>query len=275
MTKGVLYVMEGTKLAARLTVSIHSLRRHFPGPIAVASGDPSAAAICERLKADQRLDVVHIQFPSHLRITHHRGYILKTLVHQVSPFDTSVFLDCDTLVRGSIDELFELPSPNHMLTTQFCNWGTTRGVVRRRIEAWADLFPELVADAIRYGRTVNTGVFAFTANTQAFDQWFLTALAGQDRFIPDETALQLLLPRFPAKMLDQRFNCSPKFGDPTHDDTRIIHFHGRKHTGQFGGLWLAAYEQVVAENIADIQDWTPATDRQLRNHVRSMSRSKP
>ncbi len=267
MERGVLYLLEGTKLAARLVVSLWSLRKHYDGPAAIVSADPSAAELCELIARDPELCVSHIQVNPSSEISRHRGFVLKTLVNRFTPFGITAFLDCDTLVRGQIDELFALPTPEHIVVTQFCDWGTNRGVVRHRIRAWADLQPELITPALEFGRAVNTGVFSFTPRTRVFDSWYRIALTGQDRFIPDEIALQLLLPRFPCAMLDQRYNCSARFGNPGDPVTRIVHYHGRKHVGVYGGLWIRTYEEVVSRNVAGIQDWTPAADRQLRDYL--------
>ncbi len=269
MHRGILYVLDGTQPAARLVVSLYSLRNYYSGPIAVASGDATAAAICELIAADCRLNVLHVKTSVPTAVTHRRGFLLKTLVNTFSPFEASVFLDCDTLVRGSIVELFELPTPEHVLTTQFSNWGTATGLVSSRIRGWADLYPELIPPALAYGRAINTGVFSFTKKTKVFERWYHTALSAQNRFIPDEIALQLLLPHFPSVIVDQRFNCSAKFGNLTDPNTRIIHFHGRKHVGQYGRPWIEAYQEVIARNLADIQSWTPASDRRLREYLHS------
>jgi len=274
MDRGILYLLEGTKLAPRLVVSIYSLRKFYAGPITVATGDSTAAELVARIAddSDLRISHQHIELPH--RIDQHRGYILKTLVHMFTPFDVTVFIDCDTLVRGSIEELFDLPSPEHIAVTQFCDWPTDRGVVRRRILGWQAIAPELIEPALRFGRAVNTGVFAFTPRTSIFERWFEVAMMGQDRFIPDEIAMQLLLPHYPAIVLHDRFNCSPKFSNPMSPDTRIVHFHGRRHTGRYGGSWLAAYHEVTQANVAGICDWTPARDRQLRSYLKLHSMGK-
>ncbi len=267
MKHGVLYVLTGTKLAARLVVALATLRKHFSGPVAIVSGDAEAAEICERIAKDQRLDAMHIPITPPQEITKHRGFVLKTLVHQFTPFETTLFIDCDTIVRGSLAELFSLPTPQHILVTQFCNWSTYRGPIRRRIKAWRDICPELIKPALRFGAAINTGVFSFTSQSQIFTKWFEIASLGQHHFIPDEVALQLLIPSFPHVLADQRFNCSPKYGTPLDPETRIVHFHGRKHVGQYGDLWIAAYNDAIEHNLANIQSWTPGTDVRLRAYL--------
>lgn len=270
MSQGVIYLLDGTKPAARLVVSIVSLRRRYAGPIAILSTDPAAAEIAERIAAEPALAVTHVRAPNPLAHERRRAYLLKTLVHKFTPYDVSLFLDCDTLVRGELGPLFELPSPQHMIVTQFANWPSHRGIVAQRIQRWRTICEPLIGPALTYGRAVNTGVFSFSRQSLGLEQWHSLAYAGRRQFIPDEIAMQLLLPQIPAIMLDDRFNCSPKFGDPRAADVRIVHFHGRKHIGRFGALWMPEYEAAVAANVAGIRDWTPAADRELRRYLRSL-----
>jgi hypothetical protein len=264
---GILYLLDGTKLGARLVVSVATLRRHYRGRVAVLTTDPSAYAIGNELAGDRRLDVEHVHVVADPWIREHRGYVLKTIVHRYTPFDVSVFLDCDTIVRGDLSPLFDLPTDEHVVVTQFCDW-TTRGArISSRIRQWSEICSDLIEPALAYGRAVNTGVFAFGRQRDVLERWFTLAYAGRARFIPDEVAMQLLLPHIPHVMLDARFNCSAKYGQPDDPDVRIVHFHGRKHVGPYGMPWLIEYERAFQQNLANLRSWTPATDNQLRSYL--------
>jgi len=267
MESGVLYLLHGTKLAARLVVSVASLRKFYRGPVAVVTTDSSACALAERICEDERLQLVHVPVVPNVVPDRHAGYLFKTRLHEYTPFEATAFLDCDTLVRGSIDTLFQLPTRRHVLVTQFCKWRTESGIIARRIKGWKSLFPGLIDAALRYGRAVNTGVFSFTRTSEVFERWYDIAYAGREQFIPDEIAMQLLLPSIPAEMLSDEYNCSAKFGDTKAPSTRIIHFHGRRHVGGYGQLWLDAYHTAFAVNYGRIRQWTPAGDRCLRRHL--------
>lgn len=270
MASGVLYLLHGTKLAARLVVSAASLRRYHKGAIAVVTTDSASTELVRLIANDVRLRIDHIPVRPALLPGCNTGYLLKTRVNEFTPFDTTVFLDCDTLVTGDISRLFDLPSSQHVIVTQFAEWGTKRGIVARRIRRWSSIAPSLVPEALTYGRAVNTGVFSFARESQVFERWHQLAHSGRHLFIPDEVSMQLLLPHVPAVMLDARYNCSARFGTPNDPDTRIVHYHGRKHVGRYGSRWLTNYLQAVAENLGGVAEWTPAKDRRLRGYLQSI-----
>jgi hypothetical protein len=267
--RGVLYLLDGTKLGVRLVVSLATLRRHYDGPIVVLTTDPTARKIGEQVADERRLNVEHLHIVPDQLFDQHRGYVLKTIVHRYSPFDVTAFLDCDTVVCGDLSPLFDLPTPQHLIVTQFCEWTTSGSRIASRIRKWSDICSDLVEPALAYGRAVNTGVFAFGPQRDTLDRWFELAYAGRAQFIPDEIAMQLLLPQIPHVMLDARFNCSAKYGRPDEADVRVVHFHGRKHVGPYGSRWLKEYSWVLNQNLADLQSWSPAADSRLRGYLAS------
>ncbi len=267
MANGVLYLLEGTKPAARLVVSLVTLRQHYAGSIAVVSTDSLGAGIGDLIQRDSRLDVQHVHVEPQLGAEPHRPFLLKTLLDQYTPFDITVYLDCDTVIQGDFSALFHLPSPKHIVVTQFCNWTPKHKVIAHRIARWSAICPDLIGPALTFDKALNSGVFGFSRDSSLFHGWFHLAFMGRHEFIPDEIAMQLLLPKVPAVVLDDRFNCSAKYGRPDDPDVRIIHFHGRKHIGRFGERWRREYQKVVRENVANIQEWTPGADWQLRRHL--------
>jgi len=267
-TRGVLYLLSGTSYAARLVVSLHSLRRHYSGPAAVLTTDAAAAAIAEKLAADRLLSVRHVPAGEAIGGGRKAAYLFKPRLHAFTPFHRTVYLDCDTVVAGPIDELFGLPDDEHVLVTQFCDWVTTGRTIARRIRSWRDTHPELVAAALDFGPAINTGVFAFTPHSAVFERWHAVAAAGRRHFIPDELALQLLLPQTPHVVLDGRFNCSARYGAVNGPDVRIIHCHGNKHLRKRCPQWRSAFESAAALNLGGLREWAPAGDRALARHLR-------
>ena len=88
-------------------------------------------------------------------------------------------------------------------------------------------------------------------------------------FTPDVLGLQLLLPHYPHVVLDGRFNCSPRYGNPTDPHTRIVHYHGNRHLERYGeasadSLWIQEFSEVFARNLADVRSWSPAGDGRLQ-----------
>ena len=80
---------------------------------------------------------------------------------------------------------------------------------------------------------------------------------ASDRILPDEMALQLLLPKIEHYYLSTKYNCSPAFY-PRSADIRIWHFVGTSHMihDPSRKIWQDAYEQCRADNIADICQWS-------------------
>lgn len=273
MSQGVLYLMQGTSPAARLVVSACSLRHWYSGRIAVISTDAMAETLCQRIAAESELRIEHIPLRLARTTARNWGTIIKSLAQKMSPFERTVFLDCDTLIKGDISPLFSYPADDYLVVTQFSTWSTNQPIIRRRICSWADVCPELIEPALRFGWAINTGVFSFTRKTKALEKWHALACAGATKFIPDEIALQLLVPHYPVVVLDQRFNCSAKFGRPEDTDTRIVHFHGKKHIGRHGKLWREAFQEVATRNLAGVGDWAPAGDRCLQAYLESATGS--
>lgn len=264
---GVLYFLSGARHGVRLLVSLASLRNHYDGPAAILTTDPDAHKIGKRIASIASLDVRHIPvFPDGQR-KRNWSFAFKTEIPQYSPFDKTVYLDCDTLVTGSIRELFEGISDDRIVVTRFCEWITTGRTIARRIRAWQDTHSHLIEDALSFGPAVNTGVFGFSRNSSILATWSETTKKGQHHFIPDEVAMQLLIPHFPHTLLDSRYNCSAKYEANHHPDPRVIHYHGRCHVSKFGLRWIDEFEAIWESNIGDVREWGTTTDYLLKIYL--------
>jgi len=269
--RGVLYLLSGTSHAVRLVVSIASLRHVYDGPIAVVTTDDEAAKLAEQMAADATLQIIHRPIDVGRVRKRTEAYLLKTRLYEFSPFESTAYLDCDTLVRGSIDDLFEFPTPEHVIVTQFTDWVTTGRIISKRIRSWNDTHPDLVQPALDFGPAINTGVFAFTRSSTVMTRWHEVASDGRSHFIPDELAMQLIIPHVPHVVLDGRFNCSGLYGNAAGTETRIVHLHGNKHLRCKGGLWLEAFTRVCDRNLGNITQWAPAGDKRLRQHLAAVT----
>ena len=268
MTQGVIYYNVGKSCTVRLLVSIYSLMKHYNGPITILSDGEESHLYCERIAKHVGIDFKKVTF--NIKQQHNYPYLAKTRINEVTPYDYSVFLDADTLVTGRIDELF---NSYPFTITRMAEWETKGPLMSKRIKSWRPYASRLVRPALRYGKAVNTGVYAFEKNAPIFNEWFTLTSKNSTSFIPDEIACQLLITKYEHLMLDCRFNYSCKFGPPI-DDIRIIHYHGRKHCRV--GLpfnadkWINVYNEVMAKNIADITSWQPAGDRMLYRYLKSI-----
>jgi hypothetical protein len=126
---GVIYVCMGEHDVEALLVSLSSLRRHWNGAVCVlCAGDenPSLRLACVRLGVEFRsVPCVSEHYPDELNRLHALEW---------SPFDESVFIDANTLVRDSPQFLFDaLAKQDHA----FClSQGRTRVPVATAAFAW-------------------------------------------------------------------------------------------------------------------------------------------
>lgn len=243
MTRGILYFNHGERCLVRLLVSLHTLRRHYSGPVAIAcEGNPPEwfRDMTKALKAEI------ITAPQ----SDEYGLLKKSRIWRVSPFDHTLFLDADTVVRAPVDELLELTQRHSCVQTRFNDWHTHRGRMRRRIEQWRAVDPALVEAAIKYGKAINTGVQGWTKGDPILDEYEkLTARGLAARTIGrktlDEIAMQLLLPHHRHYTAGSEWNCGGQHGEGA--KAKIIHYHGHKHCrdGPNGDIWKAEFWELV------------------------------
>ena len=269
--RGVIYYNTGTSCAVRLLVSLHSLRNHYNGPVTILSEGAESDALCNRIGGALGAEVK--RWDCGVEPGKNRAYLAKTRYHAGTPYDTTVALDSDTLVVGGIGELFDHAENAFFCVAQLAAWQTGGRIIGGRLRQWSAHLPELVEPALDFGPAINCGVVAFRKNASIFGEWSRLAVPGRELFIPDEVCCQLILPRHPHRILDGRWNRSCKHDDPDAPDTRIIHFHGRKHCRPglpyHANKWVAAFDEVMRGNIANVREWSPAGDRMLARHLKA------
>jgi hypothetical protein len=272
MTTGVMYLLTGNAHAARLVVSITSLRKYYSGPITLFTTRIASHEVGALCAADPRLRVSHVP-AEEAKVRRNSAFLTKLDLLVEPPYDTTVYLDADTLVVNSIDELINVAPGDQFHATRFANWVTTGSIMKKRIVRWNSIrqerfdpqwLKEIVADTLQERPAINGGVFAIRRGAEILSTWRDLAYAGWKTFICDEIALQLLLHRYPHRLLDCRFNCSPRHAKGV-TDTHIWHFHGEKHLtpGLAASLWFPAFLECLQQNVAQLQAWAPAEDPAL------------
>lgn len=276
-TRNVIYFNSGTKCILRLVVSIHSLRKHYDGPITIFSdGNESTSLLKKVFDIEQfsvhKVYVQNVDFPIELE-GKNNVYLKKTSLNNYVTNDLNVFIDADTIVRSNIDELFELTNEHDFVVPQFYNWTTKTRSIAKRINGWSQYYPDLIEDALNYGKAVNCGVFAFKKDTDFIKNWCQAIIPGRNNFIPDETGMQVILHKYKHHVCDQKYNVSCKFSDPHDPNAVVIHYHGRKHCRLddkgnllYGGeLWIKEYEETVEENYLNIKKFNlESNDRMIK-----------
>jgi hypothetical protein len=266
MKVGVVYLLTNPQLAARLVVSIYSLRKWYDGPVTVFTTRPESHEMGELLVQERRLRVEHAQCVE-MQGQPNSTFLTKITTQEESPYDGTVYLDADTLIVGNVDRLIQAARERSLTVTAFCGWETTDAAVRNRLETWRTLanqpgdkfgLAELVDVAISVPQPViNAGVFAMQRSAAILPVWRDLAMYGRNLAIPDEMALQLLLPRCEHLMLGSQYNCSP-VGAPDTPDVRIWHFFAVTHLRDdlCRSIWLPAYEECLSHNLAQMQSWS-------------------
>lgn len=295
-TRGVCYYNHGTKHLARLLVSLRSLRRHHTGPVQILDTGESGG-IVQRIATRLEADVTTIP---HEALRRHSCYVAKAGLWRHSPFWTTLLLDADTLVAGSIEPLFNLlegPESGNILVTRFSNWITTGDIMRGRIERWRGIWcPSVSRESLKSIKAdelveaslaephgaINTGVVGWCHEaTGILRDWERLTRTGWKLPITDELALQLLLRRYRHTMVDDRYNCSPIYGQ-NRQRAVIWHQHGSKHVERADGrgreghaIWWPEFCAAWRSNLAGLRSWAPAGDDALTHALATYSTALP
>lgn len=272
MQQGLTYLNQGKKCLIRLLISLYTLRRHYKGPVTVIQvGDPEAwfkDALTE-------LNASILQIPNDGMAP----LVRKAHLWQVSPYDCTMFLDADTVVTGPIDEYFERIREYGFATGWFAGWETRGHTMSKRIRAFKKVCPEYVEPAVNYGKATNTGIFGFMKGDPFLKEWAELTVKAYDADvsrIPDEVSCQMLLPRYRHWMAPVAWGVSVKHGDqPSLEDVKIFHFHGRKHCHPFPPctLWKSAFWEYFYKSPASRQKelFSCYGDRRLARYLRGRS----
>lgn len=270
MTRGVLYFLAGKRHWVVLTVSLMSLREHWAGPVGVIIADDDGAELFEFLKEDGRLgQLIPVQLDM-TKYRRHGAYMNKPKMIEASPFESTVFLDADTAVVKSLDPLFITPHGRVRLT-RYSDWTTQGRKISGRIQAWAEVAPELVAKQLESTLpAINTGVVAFGSGEQSinFGEAWKEMVVKRPSFIADEIAAQLIWMDHGVEIVDDRWNCSPLYG-ANKADVCIWHFHGKKHLrSEAIETWWPLFLRAIKKDVARIRSWVPAGDRRLSEYLK-------
>jgi len=267
-SRGVIYYNIGLKMLVRLSCSINSLRRIYSGNVSILA-DEIGYPECKVIGNHFGVDVVKVNLTKDKK---NAALLNKCLLHTVTPYDISIFIDSDTIVYKPFFELFDLAKIHGFVTTSFSNWTTKRGTIYRRIKAWRELLPNYMDNAMKEAPAINTGTFAFRKDSTLMKDWYDVAVQRYDSYIPDETACQVILHRYPNLVVSKNYNTSCKYDSPLTDEKKILHFHGRKHCrinhkGEYeynSNLWFDEFRKIM--NLDFVRTYTQH-DPQLRRYI--------
>lgn len=270
-TQGVVYMInESNGFNLRLAVSIWSLRRHYDGWITILINEGGSVNVDDINRIADAFDCDVQEFPNPHTGKNSRGVSLplKTRVYEWTPYETTVFIDADTLVQGDVSPLFEM-AEQHETGMVFTDWGWHCGgrKMRKRIDPWiaAGLFTRPPDDF----PAVNTGVFAFRKDSPVMPEWSYRCVNGVpitgDTFYGDEVCGNLIAHEMGACIAPMIWNTSCLCRD---DDAlaaaKIIHMHGRKHVRR-NWLWDKRGRRKDTRPVASVM-WCHAFEEMLSNH---------
>jgi hypothetical protein len=243
---GVLYYNTNTKCLVRLMTSIYALRKVYDGQVAlIHDGKPRVDLVAFCAEYD-------VQIVEQPKATEY-ALVRKSQLWRVTPFQYSVFLDADTLPLADPTPLAELAKSHGFVVHHFADWKTTGGKVSGRIRAWEPAIGKSeVKKALKYGKAVNTGIFAFDRDAQILRDWEQITRLGYDRNctrrLVDEVACQVILHNHIHTIVGPDWGCSGRFGDVS--TAKVIHYHGSKHVFEDARCdpWKAMYSELEAKH---------------------------
>lgn len=246
--EGVIYYNIGMKCLVRLVVSLHTLRKVYAGAITIIS-DADCLVPCTIIAKQFNADVIVSKFDT--AQGKNMAFLNKCRMHQVTPYDKTLFIDSDTIVMKDFSDCFALLDEHEFIVPQFCDWKTSGSRYKSRIKSWEGHISEaLVRHAFDEPKAVNIGFYGWKKGAKIFDGWFDLALKNRDSFIPDEVACQIILPHVPHLVIGSEYNTSCKY-EPLTENTRTLHFHGRKHCRveackylYHSDLWYSQFDEV-------------------------------
>ena len=244
MSSTVLYFNRGESCYIRLVVSIFSLRKHFSGAVMLINEGPLDRSISELV---QKLEVVVRELPS----TTEHVLVRKASLWRYLEHDHVMYLDSDTIVCKPIDEFFDRIKEWGTVVTAFEGWKTTGGMMRKRIEQWRAVAPDVIQPAFEYAVAINTGVQGWSKGAAILPRYEEFTRRGEaggcSGILLDEIAMQLLVPHHRHYVASASWNTSGSFGEIR--DAHIVHFHGKKHGSAENPrchLWKQHYYEVLA-----------------------------
>jgi len=268
MNKGVLYLLiNNPQSAPRLCVSLWSLRKHYDGPVTIIANEATEDVV-RKIADGLDADVKMVEVDQHRKNGH---FLDKPKMPEWSPYDQTVFLDCDTLIVAPINDLFVSLDANPLFVTQFSDWRSDGRKIRNRVlglRKKSPLIDHLVdLQEQKPCAALNTGVVGWNRNAEGVLWWRAIVEALGPIWIADELAMQVVFDLVPHELLGRRYNCSPIY-DETEKNPVIWHFHGRKHMRHAKGraIWLPAFLECEKENAAHIKSWGRGIDKEIDKH---------
>ena len=128
-SRGYIYWNTGKKMLVRLAVSLYTLRQVTDDSVTII-WDEDSWPECSKIATQFNAYAKPVTFE---KTSKNFAYFGKCQLHKITPYDTSIFLDGDTIIYKSIPELYYLAEKYEYVSTQFVDWTTNNNRIRNRI----------------------------------------------------------------------------------------------------------------------------------------------
>ena len=281
MERSVNFLLSGDAHAPYLAVALNTLRRHYTGRVIVWSY-PESWDTVRAITADDRLYAENRHWNPTYRGKNSQ-FAQKQIVMQQIDSEVGIYLDADLIINASLDPLFEMAEESSFVATQFNDWVTNGGTIRKRIEGLvgcSEIDQYVVQRLITEEHpSVNGGVFVCRKDSPILPQWHTATMSVINKFIADEVCLHTFTLQPFSRICvagGGGWNTSPKYKPAglANCDVKIWHGHGdsfvRPNKCQFGvDLWFPEYQLCLQDTIGGICKWNEAAVNQNR-HLKAL-----
>jgi len=277
-TEGIIMFNRGNKMLVRILVSLYSLRKHYDGNITFYIEKPCPCL--DELETALKYfncDVVRLQERSD-----YKTLVRKNSLFENPPYDKTLWLDSDTIITGSINEMFKYLDEKQvdLCIPSFCGWTSKGNTISKRINRFKGIIDDkFINEALNDHSAINTGILSFKKSekwAKFVRDWTYLANEGAKKriFIPDETVAQILYPSMHEWGLKYfiaptDYNVSVLHDHDKSKDPKIFHFHGDKHILEVPNcdIWKTTFAEMRKNNIANINSFLQYSDKRLKIYM--------
>lgn len=266
MQRGVLYLMSGISSIDQLVVSIWSLRKHWEGNIAVAM-TPDCSKAMKPVMEDKRLEFSVLE-TERLGIERHDHWIAKSCTYLQTPFEETIYMDADTIVKGDITPLFGRfnvsyvgsdDNPvriNQQRRHQFA--GSLRKSLKNRLHEAGLPFKQLIDRMLKLNMPIiNNGVMGFHKDHPVLHSLYFLGRMVPEHRLHDELAIQLLAPDIDGlKFLPEKYNHLVRYGQDL-KGAIVQHYHNKSFCRHDEGIleWAPHFREALELNLGGMKKW--------------------
>lgn len=260
---GVCYVGFSPVFLEICSISIFTLRKWYDGPVTIFT---DSADYLPQLAKDGRVNLTAPPTP-HSRAKAAPAYYIKSCLPDITPYDSTLFLDADTLIDDDLGPLLQSPKDDTILLAKHPDGRVQdSGRAKARLESAVErgqLHPKRLQKLIDQNAwAINSGMISFTRKLRLTKRWQELTLLFDNHVLHDELALQLIYPNHPHVLVDGRYNRLIN-REPHAKDAAVWHY-----TNKYLGLGRAA--TLYCETLAEMLDRDWAGCRSWCHHDREL-----